>query len=93
MLLKRSGRGHETEGVDGTKPGQCAVECPACPHPGQNMPLDWNEIPECDQYVLLLSTLLSLIFCQVEVSAYPHRRRQFPYEEQGPKREGYAGPW
>jgi hypothetical protein len=32
-LLKRSGRGHKPEGVDGTKPGQCAVECAACPEP------------------------------------------------------------
>ncbi|KAH9983825.1 hypothetical protein BJV77DRAFT_1062348 [Russula vinacea] len=46
MLLKRSGRGHELEGVEGTKPGQCAVECPVCPHPGRNVPLDWNMAPE-----------------------------------------------
>lgn len=62
MLLKRSGRGHEVEGVDGTGPGQCAVECPACPHPGRNMPSDLKDIPACDLYVLLLSSLLSLIF-------------------------------
>ncbi|KAI0273137.1 hypothetical protein BGY98DRAFT_936390 [Russula aff. rugulosa BPL654] len=37
-LLKRGGRGHKPEGVGGTEPSQCAVECPACPHPERNMP-------------------------------------------------------
>jgi hypothetical protein len=50
MLLKRSGRGHEPEGVEGTKPGQCAVECPVCPHPGRNVPLDWHKAPENIKY-------------------------------------------
>jgi len=51
VLLKRSGRGHDIEGVDGTQPGQCAVECPACPHPGRNLPSDWEKIPENEKYV------------------------------------------
>jgi hypothetical protein len=50
MLLKRSGRAHELEGVDGTKPGQCAIECPVCPHPGRNIPSDWDEAPEDIKY-------------------------------------------
>jgi hypothetical protein len=50
MLIKRSGRGHEPEGVEGTKPGQCAVECPVCPHPGRNVPLDWHKAPENIRY-------------------------------------------
>ncbi|KAK0490084.1 hypothetical protein EDD18DRAFT_1465849 [Armillaria luteobubalina] len=36
-LLKRSGRGNDPTGVKGTKPGECAVLCPACPQPGINM--------------------------------------------------------
>ncbi|KAF4568154.1 hypothetical protein EYR36_010163 [Pleurotus pulmonarius] len=26
-----------------TKPGQLAIECPACPHPGRNIPPNWEE--------------------------------------------------
>ncbi|KAF8460869.1 hypothetical protein DFH94DRAFT_603240, partial [Russula ochroleuca] len=32
--------------IEGTKPGQCTVECPVCPHPRRNVPLDWNMAPE-----------------------------------------------
>ncbi|KDQ23111.1 hypothetical protein PLEOSDRAFT_1017784, partial [Pleurotus ostreatus PC15] len=41
-LLKRSGRGHDPTGVAGTKEGECAVLCPACPHPGKNLPHNWQ---------------------------------------------------
>jgi hypothetical protein len=61
MLLKRSGRGHEPEGVEGTKPGQCAVECPACPHPGRNVPSDWNTKPESIKYAIPAFQIQSLI--------------------------------
>lgn len=44
-ILKRSGRGHDLDGVSATKPGECAVECPACPHPGRNLPSDWENAP------------------------------------------------
>jgi hypothetical protein len=42
-LLKRSGRGHDPGGVEATKIGECAIECPACPHPGKNLPLNWEQ--------------------------------------------------
>jgi hypothetical protein len=41
-LLKRTGRGHVPEPVLETKDGECAVECPACPHPDRNLPADWK---------------------------------------------------
>jgi hypothetical protein len=41
--LKRTGRGHDPAGIDATSPGQCAVECPACPHPGRNLPENWEQ--------------------------------------------------
>jgi hypothetical protein len=44
-LLKRSGRGHYTDGVKTTEAGQCAVICPACPQPGKNLPKDWKNAP------------------------------------------------
>ncbi|KAJ8701131.1 hypothetical protein PTI98_002092 [Pleurotus ostreatus] len=44
-LLKRAGRGHEPGGVLGTAEGSCAVLCPACPHPGKNLPPNWQAVP------------------------------------------------
>lgn len=40
-MLRRGGRGHNDAGVAATAPGDLAVECPACPHPGKNLPADW----------------------------------------------------
>lgn len=42
MMLKRVGRGHVHDPNAATKPGQCAVECPACPRPGINLLDDWE---------------------------------------------------
>ncbi|KAG6809276.1 hypothetical protein H0H92_000837 [Tricholoma furcatifolium] len=44
-MLKRAGRGHAVSGVNGTAPGECAVVCPACPYPGINLPLDYEQAP------------------------------------------------
>jgi len=41
MTLKRAGRGHDPEGIGNTPPGSVTVECPACPHPGRNLPENW----------------------------------------------------
>ncbi|KAG2746814.1 hypothetical protein P692DRAFT_20738788, partial [Suillus brevipes Sb2] len=43
--LGRAGRGHDPAGVDATAEGELAVLCPACPHPGKNLPPDWEEKP------------------------------------------------
>jgi len=43
MALKRAGRGHEPGGVDATSKGELMVECPACPHPGRNLPDGWEK--------------------------------------------------
>jgi hypothetical protein len=40
LMLKRAGRGQDPAGVDATASGELAVECPACPHPGRNLPED-----------------------------------------------------
>ncbi|KAG0693981.1 hypothetical protein DFH29DRAFT_985384 [Suillus ampliporus] len=53
--LKRSGRGHNPSGIDGTAEGECAVLCPACPHPGKNLPADWKEAPRQWLYGLFLA--------------------------------------
>ncbi|KAF7797238.1 hypothetical protein EIP86_008430 [Pleurotus ostreatoroseus] len=43
--LKRAGRMFEQGGVDATKPGQLAIPCRACPHPGKNLPEGWEKVP------------------------------------------------
>ena len=40
-MLKRSGRGHEPDGASATSLGELVIECPACPHPDHNLPLNW----------------------------------------------------
>ncbi|KIL55458.1 hypothetical protein M378DRAFT_90872, partial [Amanita muscaria Koide BX008] len=44
-LLKRMGRGHDPDGVEGTNAGECAVLCPACPQIGKNLPENWQNGP------------------------------------------------
>ncbi|KAH9828984.1 uncharacterized protein C8Q71DRAFT_718824 [Rhodofomes roseus] len=44
-MLKRFGRGHDPKGVNATACGSCAVLCPACPHPGINLPENWKDAP------------------------------------------------
>ena len=41
--LKRGGRAHDPAGIAATPPGALAVECPACPHPGKNLPDNWEK--------------------------------------------------
>jgi len=50
-LLKRAGRGNDPSGVLGTKPGELAILCPTCPHPGINLPDDWKSRPATEQCV------------------------------------------
>jgi hypothetical protein len=44
-MLKHFGRGHDPKGVKATGEGECAVLCPACLHPGKNLPEDWENVP------------------------------------------------
>ncbi|KAG2094383.1 uncharacterized protein F5147DRAFT_747814 [Suillus discolor] len=37
-----AGRGHDPAGVDATQEGELTVLCPACPHPGINLPPNWE---------------------------------------------------
>lgn len=40
--IKRGAAGHTPAAVDDLCDGALAVECPACPHPGRNLPPDWE---------------------------------------------------
>jgi hypothetical protein len=44
-MLKRAGRGQDPLGTEGTQERELAVECPACPHPGRNLPDGWEDAP------------------------------------------------
>ncbi|KAK7434738.1 hypothetical protein VKT23_020034 [Stygiomarasmius scandens] len=46
LILKRSGRGNDLDKrpVEETKPGECAMDCIACPKPGVNLPEDWENV-------------------------------------------------
>lgn len=47
MMAKRAGRGHDDDGISGTREGDAALLCPACPQPGKNLPPAWkSEAPE-----------------------------------------------
>lgn len=44
-LLKWAGRAHDPAGIEATEPGQLAIRCPSCPHPGINLPDGWKDTP------------------------------------------------
>ncbi|KAF8240374.1 hypothetical protein L208DRAFT_1233931 [Tricholoma matsutake] len=50
-LLRHMGRGHDPSGVKGTQEGECAVQCPACLQPGKNLPPNWKDAPENQQWL------------------------------------------
>ncbi|KAA1479478.1 hypothetical protein DENSPDRAFT_855406 [Dentipellis sp. KUC8613] len=56
-MTKRGGRGHDPGGIESTSEGSLAVECPACPHPGKNLPENWDSVPAHMKflYALLLA--------------------------------------
>ncbi|KAJ7859269.1 hypothetical protein B0H13DRAFT_2356157 [Mycena leptocephala] len=44
LMMKRAGRGHDLSGVNGTKQGELALQCRACPQDGMNVPPRWDRI-------------------------------------------------
>ncbi|KAK6996611.1 CxC2 domain-containing protein [Favolaschia claudopus] len=52
--LNRLGRGHNERGVSGTRNGELAVLCWACPHDGVNLPLNWREVAPEFQFLYML---------------------------------------
>lgn len=53
-MLKRAGLGMTPEPVSSTPPGAYAVECPVCPHPGVNLPANWENAEESKRCVYTL---------------------------------------
>jgi hypothetical protein len=55
LMLKRSGRGHDPEGAAATTLGELAIECPACPHPDRNLPLNWDSGGPQEYFIQLIA--------------------------------------
>ncbi|KAF7364230.1 hypothetical protein MSAN_01082600 [Mycena sanguinolenta] len=62
QMLKRAGRGNDPVGIAGTKAGECALLCPACPQPGRNLPADWKNAPDDKQFLYALFLALDANF-------------------------------
>ncbi|KAF8176561.1 hypothetical protein BJ912DRAFT_1024344 [Pholiota molesta] len=73
-LLKRMGRGHSSSGVKGTKEGECAVLCPACPLPDINLPPDWKTRPQSDQWLYTLFVAIDANFRLKRLNVSNHQR-------------------
>ncbi|KAJ6613762.1 hypothetical protein B0H10DRAFT_2222001 [Mycena sp. CBHHK59/15] len=75
-MLKRSGRGHDPSGVKGTKSGECALLCPACPQPGKNLPENWKDVLNDRRFLYALFLALDANFRM--------RRKKVSSEEKDP---------
>ncbi|KAJ7127318.1 hypothetical protein C8R43DRAFT_957997 [Mycena crocata] len=76
QMVKRAGRGHAVSGVEGTKAGECALLCPACPQPGKNLPPDWKNAPKEKRFLYAL-------FLAIDAN-FRMRRKKVSSEENDP---------
>ena len=58
--IKRGAAGHTSVAIDSLGDGALTIECPACPHPGRNLPRGWENAAEDKAYVLLLFYLCTV---------------------------------
>lgn len=56
--IKRGAVGHTPTPVDDLADGALAIECPACPHPGRNLPSEWQNESGDKAYTLSLVSML-----------------------------------
>ncbi|KAJ7123334.1 hypothetical protein C8R46DRAFT_1238064 [Mycena filopes] len=63
-LLKHAARAiaYCPSGVHGTKQGECAVKCPACPRPGVNLPPGWEDAEPEQRFMYTLFLALDACF-------------------------------
>ncbi|KAJ7447499.1 hypothetical protein B0H11DRAFT_2162118 [Mycena galericulata] len=81
QMLKRAGRGHDPTGMEGTKAGECALLCPACPQPGKNLPPNWKNAPKEKRRVALRH--LYALFLALDAN-FRMRRKKISSEEKDP---------
>ncbi|KAJ7437880.1 hypothetical protein FB451DRAFT_1060684 [Mycena latifolia] len=53
-MLKCAGCTHDPNSIANIALGTCTLLCPACPHPGQNIPPDYKDAPEEKQFLYAL---------------------------------------
>ncbi|THU86082.1 hypothetical protein K435DRAFT_684412, partial [Dendrothele bispora CBS 962.96] len=53
LMLKRGGRGNDPDGrpLEETKPGECAIDCIACPRPEVNLPKGWKGAADDEKFL------------------------------------------
>jgi hypothetical protein len=61
-MLKRAGRAHDPLRVDSTEVRQCAVECPACPHPNRNLPEGWEQASPTQRFEMVVWQLVDMAY-------------------------------
>ncbi|KAF9777745.1 hypothetical protein BJ322DRAFT_1015458 [Thelephora terrestris] len=52
--IKHGGGAHSPLGLISVPDGEFALECPACPHPGRNIPADWMRAPDNKKWLYSL---------------------------------------
>ncbi|KAF8155970.1 hypothetical protein B0H34DRAFT_783611 [Crassisporium funariophilum] len=82
-MLKRAGRGHDPAGTVATKPGECAVLCPACPQPGINLKDGWKNASPEDQFLYRL-------FLAIDANFRLKRKKVSSYEADPGLSKGWA---
>ncbi|KAF8059073.1 hypothetical protein FPV67DRAFT_1427056 [Lyophyllum atratum] len=82
-MLKRAGRGHDPAGTVATKPGECAVLCPACPQPGINLKEGWKNASPEDRFLYRL-------FLAIDANFRLKRKKVSSYEADPGLSKGWA---
>ncbi|KAJ7026597.1 hypothetical protein C8F04DRAFT_1267965 [Mycena alexandri] len=62
LMLERAGIWYLPGGVCSTQPGQLALDCPACPRPGVNLPDGWENAPPELKFLYALFLALDACF-------------------------------
>ena len=70
-MVKCAGCGHDPAGVGATQPGECAVECPVCPHLGRNLPEGWEDAPNYIKCVVIFA-LSSRLLMRRSTDGFTH---------------------
>jgi len=69
-MVIRASRSHDPAGVTATRKGECAVLCPACPHPGMNMEEGWVQVPDDRKF-------LHTLFLALDAKLLPEAKKCF----------------
>ncbi|KAJ7027028.1 hypothetical protein C8F04DRAFT_965726 [Mycena alexandri] len=76
QMLKRAACGHDPLGLSNVREGQCALLCPACPQPGKNMSVGWQDAPPDKQF-------LHALFLAIDAN-FRLKRKDVSSEEKDP---------